>query len=168
VLLIHAAGNDGDDLDQKANFPNRTYTSGGQAKSWLEIGASSWGADENFVGSFSNYGKKSVDLFAPGVQIYSTTPNDTYENLQGTSMAAPATSGVAAIIMSYFPELTAEQVKDILRRSTRRFDGLKVTKPGSKEEVAFNQLSSSGGMVNAYEAVKVALTVKEVVGGTKK
>ncbi|MEX1241858.1 MAG: S8 family peptidase [Cyclobacteriaceae bacterium] len=168
VLLIHAAGNDGDDLDQKANFPNRTYTSGGQAKSWLEIGASSWGADENFVGSFSNYGKKSVDLFAPGVQIYSTTPDDTYENLQGTSMAAPATSGVAAIIMSYFPELTAEQVKDILRQSTRRFDGLKVTKPGSKEEVAFNQLSSSGGMVNAYEAVKVALTVKEVVGGTEK
>lgn len=161
VLLVHAAGNDGDDLDQESNFPNKTYTSGGQAKTWLEIGASSWGADQNFVGSFSNYGKKSVDLFAPGVQIYSTTPNDTYEDLQGTSMAAPATSGVAAIIMSYFPELTAAQVKDILRQSTRKFDGLKVTKPGSKEAVPFNQLSSSGGMVNAYEAVKLALTMKE-------
>lgn len=160
VLLIHAAGNDGDDLDQESNFPNKTFTSGGQAKTWLEIGASSWGADENFVGSFSNYGKKSVDLFAPGVQIYSTTPNDTYENLQGTSMAAPATSGVAAIIMAYFPELSAAQVKDILRQSTRKFDGLKVTKPGSEEEVAFNQLSSSGGMVNAYEAVKLAMTMK--------
>jgi cell wall-associated protease len=161
VLLIHAAGNDGDDLDQESNFPNKTYTSGGQAKTWLEIGASSWGADQNFVGSFSNYGKKSVDLFAPGVQIYSTTPDDTYEDLQGTSMAAPATSGVAAILMSYFPELTAAQVKDILRQSTRKFDGLKVTKPGSKEAVPFSQLSSSGGMVNAYEAVKLALTMKE-------
>jgi subtilisin family serine protease len=160
VLLIHAAGNDGDDLDQESNFPNKTFTSGGQAKTWLEIGASSWGADENFVGSFSNYGKKSVDLFAPGVQIYSTTPNDTYENLQGTSMAAPATSGVAAIIMSYFPELNAEQVKDILRQSTRKFDGLKVTKPGSKDPVPFEQLSSSGGMVNAYEAVKLAMNYK--------
>lgn len=160
VLLIHAAGNDGDDLDKESNFPNKAYSSGGEAETWLEIGASSWGADENFVGSFSNYGKKSVDLFAPGVQIYSTTPNDTYENLQGTSMAAPATSGVAAIIMSYFPHLTAEQVKDILRQSTRKFDGLKVTKPGSKDAVPFDQLSSSGGMVNAYEAVKLAETYK--------
>ena len=92
VLLIHAAGNDGDNLDEESNFPNKTYTAGGQAATWLEIGASSWGADENFVGSFSNYGKKTVDLFAPGVQIYSTTPNDSYENLQGTSMAAPATT----------------------------------------------------------------------------
>lgn len=166
VLLIHAAGNDGDDLDQELNFPNRAFTSGGQARSWLEIGASSWGADENFVGSFSNYGKKSVDLFAPGVQIYSTTPDDTYENLQGTSMAAPATTGVAAIVLSYFPHLTAEQVKEILRQSTRKFDGLKVTRPGGKEEVAFNQLSSSGGMVNAYEAVKLAMTYPQ--GGEKR
>ncbi len=160
VLLIHAAGNDGDDLDKESNFPNKMYASGGQAKNWLEIGASSWGADENFVGSFSNYGKKSVDLFAPGVHIYSTTPNDTYEHLQGTSMAAPAASGVAAILMSYFPHLTAEQVRDILKQSTRKFDGLKVSKPGSKEPVPFEQLSSSGGMVNAYEAVKLAMNIK--------
>jgi cell wall-associated protease len=168
VLLIHAAGNDGDDLDKEANFPNKIYSSGGHAETWLEIGASAWGADENMVGSFSNYGKESVDLFAPGVQIYSTTPNDTYENLQGTSMAAPATSGVAAIVMSYFPHLTAEQVKDILRQSTRKFDGLKVTKPGSKDAVAFDQLSSSGGMVNAYEAAKLALTYKEDKGKRKR
>lgn len=168
VLLIHAAGNDGDDLDKESNFPNKTFAAGGQSKSWLEIGASSWGADENMVGSFSNYGKKSVDLFAPGVQIYSTTPNDTYENLQGTSMAAPATTGVAAILMSYFPHLTAEQVKDILKQSTRRFDGLKVTKPGSKDAVPFEQLSSSGGMVNAYEAVKLAMNYKGNEGKGKK
>lgn len=167
VLLIHAAGNDADDLDQESNFPSKVYSSGGQSKTWLEIGASSWGADENFVGSFSNYGKKSVDLFAPGVQIYSTVPNDNYENLQGTSMAAPATTGVAAILMSYFPHLTAEQVKDILRQSTRKFDGLKVSKPGSKESVSFDQLSSSGGMVNAYEAVRLAMTIKDA-GKSKK
>ena len=160
VLLVHAAGNDGDNVDEKNNFPNKNYASGDAADTWLEIGASSWGADENFVGSFSNYGKKSVDLFAPGVQIYSTTPDDTYENLQGTSMAAPATTGVAAIIMSYFPQLTAEEVRDILRQSTRKFDGLRVTKPGTKDAVPFDQLSSSGGMVNAYEAVKLAMEYK--------
>lgn len=160
VLLIHAAGNDGDDMDKQSNYPNRNFSVGGQSKSWLEIGASSWGADENFVGSFSNYGKKSVDLFAPGVQIYSTTPDNSYEDLQGTSMACPATSGVAAILLSYFPELTAVQVKDILRQSTRRFDGLKVTRPGTKEEVSFAELSTTGGMVNAYEAVKLAMLIK--------
>jgi subtilisin family serine protease len=160
VLLIHAAGNDGDDLDKESNYPNRTFAGGGEAKNWLEIGASSWGADADFVGSFSNYGKKSVDLFAPGVQIYSTTPSNTYEDLQGTSMACPATTGVAAIIMSYFPDLSATQVKEILRQSTRKFDGLKVVKPGDKVEVPFNQLSSTGGMVNAYEAVKLAMTAK--------
>jgi cell wall-associated protease len=166
VLLIHAAGNDGDNLDEKLNYPNKNYKEGGQAKNWLEIGASAYGADEEFVGSFSNYGKKSVDLFAPGVQIYSTTPEDTYENLQGTSMACPATSGVAAILMAYFPDLKATQVKEILRMSTRKFDNLKVVKPGTKEEeVEFDELSSTGGIVNAYEAVKMAmeLSSKKVV-----
>lgn len=168
VLMIHAAGNDSDNLDKEKNFPNRTYASGGHAQSWLEIGASSWGADEDFVGSFSNYGKKSVDLFAPGVQIYSTTPNDTYENLQGTSMAAPATTGVAAIIMEYFPNLTADQVQEILRQSTRKFDGLKVMKPGTKEVVPFSELSSSGGMVNAYQAVKLAMEMEGKGGDRRK
>jgi len=156
VLIIHAAGNDGDDLDKESNYPTKVLKNGIEAKTWLEIGASSWGADGNFVGSFSNYGKKSVDLFAPGVQIYSTVPGNHYEDLQGTSMACPATAGVAALIMSYYPDLTADQVKTILKESTRKFDGLKVTKPGSAEEVPFAQLSSTGGLVNAYEAVLLA------------
>jgi cell wall-associated protease len=162
VLLIHAAGNDGRDLDSDYNYPNRKLAKDKEARNWLEVGASSWGADENFVGSFSNYGKKSVDVFAPGVQIFSTTPDNTYTELQGTSMACPATSGVAAVLMSYFPHLTPIQVKDIIRQSTRKFDGLKVSKPGSKgaEEIQFRDLSSSGGLVNVYEAVKLAMTYK--------
>ncbi|HMG93741.1 MAG TPA: S8 family peptidase [Chryseolinea sp.] len=160
VLIIHAAGNDGDDLDKESNYPTKVLKNGVESKTWLEIGASSWGADGNFVGSFSNYGKKSVDLFAPGVQIYSTVPNNHYEDLQGTSMACPATVGVAALIMSYFPNLTADQVKTILKESTRKFDGLKVTKPGSADEVPFSQLSATGGLVNAYEAVLLAEKTK--------
>lgn len=160
VLLIHAAGNDADDLDVDNNFPTKNFNKGGEAKGWLEIGASAWGTND-MVGSFSNYGKKSVDLFAPGVQIYSTTPNNTYEDLQGTSMACPATSGIAAILFSYFPDLTAAEVKDILRQSTRRFDGLKVIKPGTKDEVPFDELSSTGGIVNAFEAVRIASEFKK-------
>jgi cell wall-associated protease len=160
VLLIHAAGNEEDNLDNDPNFPNRSYAKGGNAKNWLEIGASSYGADKEFVGSFSNYGKKSVDLFAPGVQIYATTPNNTYESLQGTSMACPATVGVAAMLLEYFPSLNASDVKEILRQSTRKFDHLKVTKPGTDELVEFSELSSTGGIVNAYEAVKLAQSWK--------
>jgi cell wall-associated protease len=163
VLLIHAAGNDGRDLDKDYNYPNKKFEKDKdkEARNWLEIGASSWGADEDFVGSFSNYGKKSVDVFAPGVQIFSTTPGNTYTELQGTSMACPATSGVAAILLSYFPNLTTSQVRDIIRQSTRKFDGLKVAKPGSPDEkVSFSELSSSGGLINAYEAVKLALSYK--------
>lgn len=156
VLLIHAAGNDGDDIDVDKNFPTKKYLDGKEAKKWIEVGASAYGADENFVGDFSNYGKKMVSLFAPGVDVYSTVPNNKYKNESGTSMASPSIAGVAALLWSYFPELSALQVKDILLKSTRKFDNLKVIKPGSKEEVLFSDLSSSGGLVNAYEAVKMA------------
>lgn len=160
VLLIHAAGNDGKNLDEEQNYPTKKVGKG-EIKTWLEIGASAAGAEDELVGSFSNYGKKSVDLFAPGVEIYSTTPDNTYKEFQGTSMASPATAGVAAIIMSYFPHLDAEQVRDVLRKSTRTFDELNVSKPGDDEpqEVKFTELSSTGGIVNAYEAVKLASTI---------
>jgi len=159
VLLVHAAGNDADDNDTDDNFPTRYYKKGKEAKNWLEIGASSAGADSSLVAPFSNYGKKSVDLFAPGVEIYSTTPGNTYKNESGTSMASPTTSGVAAILLSYFPDLSYKQVKDILKVSTRKFDHLKVIKPGTKDKIEFSDLSNTGGIVNAYEAVKLAMSM---------
>jgi cell wall-associated protease len=159
VLLIHAAGNDGEDIDVEKNYPTRTYADGKEAKNWIEVGASASGGDEDFVGSFSNYGKKGVSLFAPGVDIYSTVPESKYKNQSGTSMASPSTAGVAALLMSYFPELSAEQVKDILMKSSRKFDNLTVQKPGGGR-TNFNQLSASGGLVNAYEAVKMAQGIK--------
>ncbi len=157
VLLVHAAGNSSKNIDKGRNFPTKKYDDKSIASTWLEIGASSWGGEDNFIGSFSNYGKETVDVFAPGVQIYSTTPDNNYQSLDGTSMAAPATSGVAALLMSYYPGLTALQVKDIITKSSRKFENLDVTKPGKPgEKVNFNELSISGGIINAYEAVKMA------------
>ena len=160
VLMMHAAGNESENLDNTSQFPTRYYQSKKLASNWMEIGASSWGKDSSLVASFSNYGKKSVDVFAPGVEIYSTTPNNEYENLQGTSFAAPIASGVAALVWSYYPDLTTEQLKNILNQSSRKFDSLKVTEPGTGNEVPFSQLSITGGMVNTYEAIKLAQTVK--------
>lgn len=160
VLLIHAAGNDGKNNDVEPSFPNQFFGGDEEAKNWIEVGASAAGVGDRFVASFSNYGEKSVDLFAPGVRLYSTVPDSKYGNASGTSMACPATVGVAAIIMEYFPQLTAVQVKEVLEQSTRKFDGLKVNKPGTKEQIDFTELSSTGGLVNAVEAVKLAMTLK--------
>ncbi len=163
VLMVHAAGNSSKNIDKSDNFPTRNFNDGKSAGNWLEIGASSAGENADFVGNFSNFGKKTVDVFAPGVNIYSTTPGNTYESFNGTSMASPATAGVAAMLMSYYPDLTAAQVRDILNKSSRKFDNLKVNKPGSEELVDFSELSISGGLINAYEAVKMAesLTIEK-------
>ncbi|MDW8297087.1 MAG: S8 family peptidase, partial [Raineya sp.] len=158
VLLVHAAGNDAKNLEVEPNFPNRYYADGGEAKNWLEIGASSWhNSNDKFVANFSNYGKTKVDVFAPGVDIYSTVPDkNTYKNASGTSMAAPTTSGVAALLMSYYPELTAVQVKEILMKSAIRYEQ-DINKPGEKgEKVKLSDLCITGGIINAYEAIKLA------------
>ena len=169
VLLIHAAGNAGQDNDTSDNFPNDEYRGKGflffkgkkkNYKNWIEVGALSYNNGEGLPASFSNYGQKNVDIFAPGVQIYATTPNNSYEFLQGTSMAAPVVAGVAAVLRSYFPSLTAEQTKSILMGSVIPFSQ-KVVMPGTKDtKVPFNKLSVSGGVVNAEKAVKLAKTVK--------
>lgn len=156
VLLIHAAGNDGKNIDKEPNYPSRFYKDGTECKTWIEVGASSWSAEPNFVASFSNYGKKNVDFFSPGVRIYSTIPDNRYKFNDGTSMACPSTAGVAALLMAYFPHLTAVEVKEILRQSARRFGDLKVSRPGSSERVPFSELSNTGGVVNAYEAIRLA------------
>lgn len=161
VLLVHAAGNEEVNLDTEKNFPSQFYLNGREAKNWLEVGATSSGMGKDFVADFSNYGKRSVSFFAPGVHIYSCEPNNAYESRDGTSMSSPCAAGVAAILMAYFPELTATQVRDVLIRSVRKFDHLKVNEPGGKREVEFSELSVSGGLINAYEAVRMAQEIRK-------
>jgi subtilisin family serine protease len=157
VLLVHAAGNDGEDLETAPNFPHATYLDGGQAANWIEVGASSWRGGGELAADFSNYGRAQVDLFAPGVDILSTVPGGGYERISGTSMAAPVVSGVAALLMSYFPELTAKDVKRILTETAARYPDVLVRRPGGKDElVRFGELSRTGGVVDAYAAVRAA------------
>jgi cell wall-associated protease len=156
VLLIHAAGNGAADNDTESNFPNDYIGRKKTMSNWIEVGASSWGSENNYIGNFTNYGKENVDLFAPGVAIYSLAPGNDYQDAQGTSMASPVTAGVAAMLLSYYPDLSADQVKDILMKSVRSLNDLTVSQPGTGEEVPFRELSVSGGIINAYEAVKLA------------
>jgi len=169
VLLVHAAGNSHQNLDTTLNFPCPAYEDGsGRASNWITVGASGDPKAGGFTASFSNYGKKEVDVFAPGVKIYSTVPGgNTYQFLQGTSMASPVVAGLASFILEYFPNLTPEQVKTILEKSSQN-PGEKVKDPGTGEEVDLSDLSISGGVVNAYEAIKLASTMKQETKKTTK
>jgi subtilisin family serine protease len=161
VLLVHAAGNDGKNIDENDNFPNARYDNNAatKASNWITVGASG-PTTKDLVASFSNYGK-DVDVFSPGVEIYSTLPGgNEYGNQQGTSMASPVTAGIAALILSYYPELSARQVKYVIEKSTTPVPSIMVTKPGTEEEVKLEEISKTGGIVNAYEAVKLAGTLK--------
>ncbi len=163
VLLVHAAGNSAQNNDTSDNFPNDKYEKIGflfwkkkRAKNWLEIGALSYEKGKDLVAGFSNYGKVNVDVFAPGMKIYSTVPNNKYKNLQGTSMASPVVAGIAAVIRSYYPRLTAKQVKNIIMKSSIKHN-IDVNIPGKDGEIAnFSQLSITGGVANLYSAIKLA------------
>src|SRR5690606_11698460 len=130
VLLIHAAGNSGEEVTPENNFPNRWIGRRGKsASNWIAVGASSWEKGENLPGSFSNYSQEAVDFFAPGVDVYSTLLDDEYDENSGTSMAAPAATGVAALLMAYYPDLKPAEVVEILQLSVYELGDQMVSKP---------------------------------------
>lgn len=166
VLIVHASGNESYDLDTREGFPNpwlKQWNS--NATNFITVGASS---DPRISGSisteFSNYGQEKVDVFAPGIRIYSTVPGaKSYGSLQGTSMASPIVCGLAAMIRSYYPTLTAQQVKKVIEESVLRpGSDIPSYKPGSMEEekFPFSFMSKTGGIINAYNAVEAADTVR--------
>lgn len=160
VLLIHAAGNESKNKDLEQSYPSRDLANGTTANNWLEVGANGHKKGKNLLGSFSNYGKTKVDLFAPGVDINSTAPDNKYINESGTSMAAPAAAGVAALIRGYFPELKANEVREVLMKTVVPYKK-KVKVPGKKKNKAkLTELCISGGLISANNAVK-ALMIKK-------
>ena len=157
VLLVHAAGNDGDDVETAPSFPTPGYVTGGGARNWIEVGASSWRGGRSLAADFSNFGTQKVDVFAPGVDILSTDVGGGTVRESGTSMAAPVVSGLAALLMSYYPKLTAADVKRIIMASAVPYRDVMVLRPGSEDRtVPFGSLSSTGGVVNAYTAIRMA------------
>lgn len=156
VLIIAAAGNESKDLDSLSNdnYPSDQFFNENEfSDTFIKVGASSINLNENFTAYFSNYGKINVDIFAPGVDIYSTVPNNKYKFQSGTSMASPVVSGVASLIMSYFPKLSAKKVKEIILESGIDID-LKIGNLGSNKH--FREYSKSGKLVNAYNALILA------------
>jgi subtilisin family serine protease len=156
VLLVHAAGNEDDNLDVVAHYPSSFYLDGSTPPNLLTVGASGPTDDENLTASFSNYSKRQVDVFAPGVGIFSTLPGNKYGSESGTSMASPVTAGVAAVLKSYYPSLTAADLKRIIRQSAQ-VHHTQVLVPGENGKKAdFSTLSATGGVVDLYAALQLA------------
>ncbi|MCC8359517.1 S8 family serine peptidase [Salinimicrobium sediminilitoris] len=158
VLIVNAAGNEGLNLDTTAVYPNDQdpENTGEISDNFLTVGALNYQYGSGLVAGFSNYGKTNVDVFAPGTKIWSTTPNNEYEYLQGTSMAAPAVAGVAAMIRSYFPNLSDDQVKQVIMNSGLTSSATVIIGGDPSNTRKFSELSTSGKMVNLYNAMILA------------
>ena len=157
VLIVNAAGNEGLNLDETIVYPNdQTKTGIEFANNVLTVGALNYDYGEGLVATFSNYGKSNVDVFAPGVKIWSTIQQNEYEYLQGTSMAAPAVAGVAAVIRSMYPNLTATQVKKVIMDSGIPSTANVVLGGDASNTDNFQNVSKSGKMVNLYNALIMA------------
>ncbi|MCX7862759.1 MAG: S8 family serine peptidase [Bacteroidales bacterium] len=162
VLLIHAAGNESENNDSIPRYPSVFDINNKKITDlWINVGASNNYPLESVVAYFSNYGKNTVDIFAPGVKIYSTAPNNSFNSSNGTSAAAPVVTGVAALLMSYFPELSASEIKDILMKSVFK-KKIKTPVPSKQfllSEDYLHNLCVSGGVLNAEKAVKMAIKI---------
>lgn len=157
VLFVHAAGNSAEDLHENPNYPANMFPFQNEPfTNYLSIGASTRVHDEELAARFSNYGQTRVDVFAPGFEIYNTVPGNEYQKLQGTSMAAPMVSGVAAILKGYFPKFTMAEIRQIILDSADDFADTDQKLPGSDEMVKFGRLSATGGVVNVKSAIKLA------------
>ena len=155
VLIVNASGNEGIDLDSKRVYPNDQTPEDATevADNFINIGAIGPNIGETLVASFSNYGKANLDIFAPGARIYSTVPNDEYQFLQGTSMAAPAVAGIAAMIRSYYPELTANQVKQAIMKSGIVYENEVILGGDPSKKNALQKVSVTGKFANLYNAL---------------
>lgn len=163
VLLVHGSGNERFDNDKTPYYPSDNNYDGTPeiCNNFINVGSISKRLDNTFVSPFSNYGKQNVDLFAPGEEIYTTTKENTYGTDSGTSLAAPMVSGTAALIWSYYPKLTAVEVKQIILDSGTSYN-FEVIVPGTKDKkVPFSELSKSGKVLNVYNAMKLAEKVSK-------
>jgi len=158
VLIVHGSGNESSNNDNKTFYPNDNMAGVSSVDNFIEVGASTYTIDSTLIAHFSNYGQEAVDVFAPGVKIYTTEINDNYGFSEGTSLAAPLVSGLAALLWTHFPNLTALQIKEIILKSGNSYDVpvVIIDSNGEKKTVPFNSLSKTGKVINAFNAFTLA------------
>lgn len=166
VLIVSSCGNSGINLNEVNDyFPNDNFDNGKEVTdNFLLVGASKKTVNKDLKASYSNYGNIDVDIFAPGYEIFTSYPNNETKLDGGTSLSSALTSKVAALIFSYYPNLTASQVKHIIMDSGVKYT-IPVntpTKDDKNKMTPFNELSKSGKIVNAYNALIMADSISKV------
>ncbi|NRD18577.1 S8 family serine peptidase [Winogradskyella eckloniae] len=156
VVFVHAAGNSSENIDVEPNFPDDNVDFVEVSNTYIRVGSLTSKYGSKMVSGFSNYGKKNVDVFAPGSGIYSTFPENEYKSISGTSMASPAVAGVAALVRSYYPKLSAAQVKQVILESGLPLTTKVVVGGDASNIKSFSELSKTGRIVNAYNALILA------------
>ncbi len=172
VLFVVSSGNEAADIETKRNFPPKFYTENGEMKyfsNMIVVGANTWmkkwskekdpdnlASGYDLAAPFSNFSDRVVDLYAPGMEIYSTVPGGKYERMSGTSMASPEVTGCAAILKGFFPNISASEIKTVLMSSSRKYDGLKVKVRNKESRMLFSSLSKTGGVIDVFNAYKLA------------
>ncbi len=178
VLFVISAGNEGKNVTDVPNFPMKFHMENGEKKyfsNMIVVGANSWmkkwsqekdpenkNVKFDLSAPFSNFSKETVDIFAPGVQINSTVPNNKYKKIDGTSMASPEVTGIAAILKAYFPNLTAQQLKEVIVSSARQYPGLMVKVKDRSSKESFSNMSRSGGVIDMMNAFKKAQEIQSL------
>ncbi|MEN8157475.1 MAG: S8 family serine peptidase, partial [Bacteroidota bacterium] len=159
VLVIHAAGNNYKNIDDDYVYPVKYISARKTLTNFITIGSVDAYGNPAIT---SNYGAKAVDVFAPGVDIYSAIIGDNYKKLSGSSMAAPVVTGIAALVWSYFPDLSVQELIEVMRKGVTNMAGKQVDKPKDpnlmmpRELIAFEELCAWSGIINAYNAIKLA------------
>lgn len=161
VIFVHAAGNDSKNVDTEPNFPDDNVDYVEVSNTYIRVGSLAPSYGTKLVSGFSNYGKQNVDVFAPGSEVYSTTPENEYKAMGGTSMASPAVAGVAALVWSQYPKLKASQVKQIIMDSGLAIPAKVVVGGDASNVQPFANLSKSAKIVNAYNALIVASQISK-------
>ncbi len=161
VLLVHAAGNDHSDVDVTENYPTNHYSFQTKLNQHMLTIGSSTRDIKKLASDFSNYGNERVDVFAPGSEIYNSVPQSSYQKLQGTSMAAPMVAGVAAMLKSYFPNMSMLEIKNVILETSKKYPKNTFPMPGEETQVMLKDLSITGGVVDVSAAVKKCLALEK-------
>lgn len=152
VLIVHAAGNDGENIDINPNYPMRKFKEEDSVSLFLTVGASTNNI-KRLAADFSNYGR-NVDLFAPGKDIYSLVPQSQYKKLDGTSMASPMVAGAAAFLKSYYPNLSMSEIKSAIEKSVRNYSNKTSLLPSGLYSSYFRDFCRTAGVLDLFNAIK--------------
>ena len=164
VLVIVPAWELSYDLSLVTFYPNRWMDGKEEMTNLMVISSSDKNGNPSMKSSF---GEKEVDMYAPGIDILSTYTGDTYQSGSGVMLATSMVAGVAALVKSYYPELTGAQIRTILLESVTSRKGIEVEKEirvaqqVTQDLFLFEQLCLSAGILNAYNALVVAEKMKK-------